>query len=62
MTGEFIYVFLSESWNVSFHHVVHTVANNVNQIVFTVFQNSVPLSLVYSDLVPLISLDFLNST
>ena len=35
-------VFLSETWNVSFHHVIHTVANDMNQIVFTVFQNSVP--------------------
>ena len=42
MIGEFIYFFLSESWNISFHHVVHTVANDVNQIVLTVFQNSVP--------------------
>ena len=58
MTGKFIYFFLSESLNVSFHHVVHTVANDVNQIVFTVFKNSVP----FLTLVPLISLDFLNST
>ena len=36
------YFFLSETWNVSFHHVIHTVANDMNQIVFTVFQNSVP--------------------
>ena len=62
MTGKFIYFFLSETWNVSFHHIIHTVANDVNQVVFTVFQNSVPFFLVYSDLVPLISLDFLNST
>ena len=30
MTGEFIYFFLSESWNASFHHIVHTVTNDVN--------------------------------
>ena len=42
MMGEFIYFFLSESWNVFFHHVLHTVTNDVNQIIFTVVQNSVP--------------------
>ena len=42
VTGKFIYFFLSETWNISFHHVIHTVTNNVNQIVFTVFQNRVP--------------------
>ena len=38
MTGKFNYVFLSETGNVSFHHAIQTVANDVNQIVFTVFR------------------------
>ena len=40
MTGKFIYFFLRKTWNISFHHVVHTVSNDMTQIVFTVFQNS----------------------
>ena len=42
MTGKFIYFFLSEIWYVYFHHVIYTVANDMNQIVLTGLQNSVP--------------------
>ena len=42
MKSDFIYFFCVRPGTFPFTMLLHTVANDINQIVFTVFQNSIP--------------------